>query len=356
MKILVIGLDKKILELNSEVGNRAIQYGALVDIYEILVPNSKKVIQQLASNVRVVGSGGQNKFLQLINIFRIARKSISENKINVISIQDVYFLGLLGVLLSKICAVGLEIQVHGWEKHFGLRKLITMFVLSMANSIRVVSKRLKKELEEEYGISDGKITVVPVLLNGKVENVGVVTKSPNFVFLTVARLVKVKNVDIQILAAAELKKKGIKFEWWIIGDGSEKNRLINLSKKLLVEDVVKFLGWKNKQELALYYRTVDCFVLTSKYEGWGMVVVEAAEAGLPIIMTDVGCAGELIIDKESGLIVKDFQELVLAAVKIMIDKELRVRLSQEVKKVIGKLPSAQEALKLYLESWQKAKL
>ena len=53
-----------------------------------------------------------------------------------------------------------------------------------------------------------------------------------------------------------------------------------------------------------YYKTADLFLLTSNYEGYGMAVVEAMAAGCPVIMTDVGLAGEVLIDKKDGLVVR----------------------------------------------------
>jgi len=97
-------------------------------------------------------------------------------------------------------------------------------------------------------------------------------------------------------------------------------------------------------------------LLTSNYEGWGIVVVEAAAYGLPIIMTDVGCAGELIKNGESGIIIPvvDQKELEKEMIRLVDDTELREKLGRGAKQAIKKLPTKEETLKLYKKSWEKA--
>ena len=117
---------------------------------------------------------------------------------------------------------------------------------------------------------------------------------------------------------------------------------------------MKFLGWKNN--LSEYYGKADVFVLTSNSEGWGMAVIEAAIAGLPIIMTDVGCAGEVIKNNESGLIIPvgDKQKLVETIMKLIDDESLRKKLGVNAGLAVAELPNKEQILELYKKSWQKA--
>ena len=87
-----------------------------------------------------------------------------------------------------------------------------------------------------------------------------------------------------------------------------------------------------------------------------MAVIEAASFDLPIIMTDVGCAGEVIKNEESGLIIPigDRQSLVRAMEILLRDESLRQRIGDGARQAAAALPSKQEILNLYLASWQKA--
>jgi glycosyltransferase involved in cell wall biosynthesis len=80
----------------------------------------------------------------------------------------------------------------------------------------------------------------------------------------------------------------------IVGSGSEESELKNLAQKLGIENAVIFEGWQNN--LASYYKTCDCFLVTSWYEGYGMTLVEAAAVGTKIVSTDVGIAKEVVAE------------------------------------------------------------
>jgi glycosyltransferase involved in cell wall biosynthesis len=69
----------------------------------------------------------------------------------------------------------------------------------------------------------------------------------------------------------------------ISGDGPEKKNL-ELRQNVVIEPSVNF------ETLISYYKAADLFLLTSNYEGYGRTVIEAAAAGLPVVMTDVGLA------------------------------------------------------------------
>ncbi len=95
-------------------------------------------------------------------------------------------------------------------------------------------------------------------------------------------------------------------------------------------------------------------MLTSNYEGWGLAAVEAASYGLPIIMTNVGCAGELIKDGVSGLVVPvgDQKKLTEAMGQLIVDKELREALGQNAAKSVRNLLNKEENLALYKKSFE----
>ena len=84
-----------------------------------------------------------------------------------------------------------------------------------------------------------------------------------------------------------------------------------------------------------------------------MVVVEAAYYRLPIIMTDVGCAGEVIKDGNSGIIIPvgDEDALVRAMERILSDQELRKSLGDSAHEAVQNLPSKEQTMELYKKSW-----
>jgi glycosyltransferase involved in cell wall biosynthesis len=381
MMILNFSLDNKILDKNSSFAKRAIEYGNLVKKYIVIAPGRKNEKIELSEKVIAYGSGGNNKLMQFFKIYKSAKKLLRDEKFNVITVQDQYYLALIGLCLSKKFKIGLEIQVHGFEKYCGLRKLITKYVLPRANSVRCVSQRLKKQLTIEFSVKEEKVTVVPIYSQLSIVNYPPATQASllalragelrinknkdKFVFLTVGRFVPVKNIGMQIEAMKEVAKKYPSAELWIIGDGPEKkNYELQITRpprksacwrcgqaNYKLQKNIKLLGWQD--DLNKYYNMADVFVLSSDSEGWGMAVIEAASFGLPIIMTDVGCAREVIKDNESGIIIPvgDRQKLIEAMLKIIEDENLRKKLGENAKLAVSQLLGKEQILDLYKKSW-----
>jgi len=339
MKVLNISLDKKISDKNSAGAKRMVEYKKLVDKYTVVSLDDKK-----------------GKLKNFFKIYFEAKKFLKQERYDVITVQDVYFVGWLAVKLAKKFNIALEIQVHGFEKFSGIRKILAKKILRNADAIRVVSQGLSRKLVNEFKLRADKITVVPIYTEHITHNIEPGRRTTHndgkFVFLTVGRLVPVKNIEMQIRAIKKLRIKN--YELRIVGDGPLKKRLEIQSEKLGIADKIKFLGWQDN--LAKFYSQVDAFLLTSNAEGWGMVVVEAAQFSLPIIMTDVGLAGEVIKDGESGIVIPvgDQKALEESMVKLIEDKDLRQKLGEGAREAIKKLPTREETLALYLKSWQKA--
>ena len=342
------------LEKNSHLARRVVGYGEIVDKYIVLVPTPKDEEKVLSNKVKVYGVGGRGKILKFLRVFNLAKKLLQGEDYDLITVQDQYYLAWLAWKLARQFKIGLEIQVHGFEKFFGWRKMIAKFVIPRADAIRVVSQRLKKQMIDDFGVKEEKITVVPIYVE-RISHIAYRT-SPDgkFIFLTVSRLVPVKNIEMQIEALAIIVKQFPGAKLWIVGDGVERKKLEKICYELHVTRYVTFFGWQN--DLGKFYSQADAFLLTSNYEGWGMVIIEAASFGLPIIMTDVGCAGEVIKDGESGIVIPvgGQKELEAAMRKIIEDEDLRQKLGEGAKKAVEELPSRGETLKLYLESWRKA--
>lgn len=119
-------------------------------------------------------------------------------------------------------------------------------------------------------------------------------KKENFTltYLYVGRLSKEKNLSFLVEIFNERQEKLI-----IVGDGPE---ISNLKRK--AKNNISFLGYINNKDLKKIYKSADVFVLPSKSEPWGLVIEEALNFGLPIIVSNkVGCKDDLVF-KYNGLI------------------------------------------------------
>lgn len=355
MKVISLGLDNKILNPSSSVARRALVYAANLEEYVALVPGTGQVID-LASNIKVIPSGTKNKVLSFISIYKILRNLLKTNKYQVVTIQDNYWLAVLGVYLARKYQVKVEIQNHGFEKLNYLRKFLASWAFSRADLIRTVSQRLDKFLQTEFKISSNKIYTVPVPI--EVKHLASLPKQFNlkeqypgkFIFLTVGRLVPVKNVALQLKALAVLKNTQAVL--LVVGDGAERPNLEALAKSLKIEEQVVFLGWLDN--LADYYRGSDCLLLTSFSEGFPLVPSEATVYELPIIMTDVGSAGDLIKDQLNGLLIpiNDQSALVKAMHEIISNNALRLKLKQGSRQALGQILEPEQVATIINQHWQ----
>lgn len=127
----------------------------------------------------------------------------------------------------------------------------------------------------------------------------------------VARLEVHKDQPTLIRATAALRKAGRPIHCILIGDGSRRAEYELLAKAEGVEDVVHFLG--SRRDVPEQLGELDVFVFAAKPdEGFGIALVEAMAAGVPIVATDVGACREVLNDGEAGLLVPPGNPLRLA--------------------------------------------
>lgn len=129
--------------------------------------------------------------------------------------------------------------------------------------------------------------------------------------ITVARLVEKKGLEYSIKAVAQLMKIHPALRYNIVGEGPLHQDLSHLVHELQVEDKIKLLGWKNKDEVRALYAEAHIFLLTSvtsstgDEEGQGLVLQEAQAMGLPVVCTNHNGFPESILPGQSGFLVPE---------------------------------------------------
>jgi glycosyltransferase involved in cell wall biosynthesis len=128
-----------------------------------------------------------------------------------------------------------------------------------------------------------------------------VKKKLPFIFINAASLDKNKNHKFLIeVFASNFKDLPVILK--IAGDGPLKYELINLSKRLFIENQIIFLGKLSRISLCKEMLNANCFVLSSIYETFGVVLIEAMASGLPLIATKSG-GPEDIINQNNGILI-----------------------------------------------------
>ena len=127
-------------------------------------------------------------------------------------------------------------------------------------------------------------------------------------FLAVGRFSpKHKGFDLLIKAFAIFAQRNVDWQLVIVGDGPEKNKLMQMIVEEGLEERIRLHPFTN--EIQTYYSSASVYVLSSRWEGMPLVLVEAMSHGLPIIASDIPTCKEVLSD--FGLFFKngDIQEL-----------------------------------------------
>ena len=123
-------------------------------------------------------------------------------------------------------------------------------------------------------------------------------------FLYCGQLIPIKRVDILVKCAMQLIKEGYRFELYLVGSGPIYDELRGMVTPE-AETKIHFVGDVRYEDMAAQYAQKDVFVFPSCDDGWGMVVMEALAAGLPVISTyGVSSAVDFIRDGNNGFIVE----------------------------------------------------
>ncbi len=121
---------------------------------------------------------------------------------------------------------------------------------------------------------------------------------------TVARLIEWKGYRYIIKAASQIVKKYPNAVFMFVGEGDQKNELVELSKKHKVENNIIFTGWMDREWIPSFYSLLDVYVHAASFEPFGFVIPEAMMNGAPVVSTPTGSALDAIVHKENGYLCK----------------------------------------------------
>jgi glycosyltransferase involved in cell wall biosynthesis len=176
---------------------------------------------------------------------------------------------------DKIIAISTEIEDELKQQGIPNQRITKIFNGTDSERFRPLDRKSKEFLRLKHELDPQKLTI-----------------------LTVARLEKVKGIEVLLKALIELAT-GFreKIQCVIVGDGPEMEKLSNLVNDNGLETMVKFTGYKKPDE---FYALSDVFILPSRNEGFSVAVIEAMLSGLAIIMTQVSGSFDQIIHGQNG--------------------------------------------------------
>lgn len=224
---------------------------------------------------------------------------------DVVSTQDPFFRGLLGLILARRFKARFNVQVHAdLSAQSLIKRYIARFVLRRADSIRVVSERIKTHLVQNFRCRTSKISVVPIFVD--IERFKNVQRTPSAepLILWVGRFEKEKDPLLALRVFEAVRKDVPRAKLIMLGAGSLERALRARSRALPVE-------FPGRQDTPPYLAKAHVVLSTSRAESWGAAIVEALAAGVPTVAPDVGIA------REAGAIVSEREHLAEAVVNAL---------------------------------------
>lgn len=282
-----------------------------------------------------------------LSVWQEALRVMRKNHCTQLAISHVLPMGYIALLLRWFHCTSFFVFVHGLDlaraacspwKRFWLRQILDSAHHIIANS------EFTKKLAVQYGARLESVSVIlpcvntnviarseAVVVSDVIARNGVTKQSRDNqnkrLLLSVARLVPRKNHRLILEAVARLRAEFPLLRYTVVGDGPFKDSLVSYSRELEIGDLVEWRGAVTDEERAELYRSADIFVLPTKcegddIEGFGIVFLEAASYGIPVIAGRGGGVEEAVIDGQTGLLIDptSVQELVDALRRLLRDQ------------------------------------
>ena len=334
------GAQKYVYDLATSLPKDSFDVAVALGGNGILIPKLEEAgvrvvpIPSLARDVNPLGD--LKTFFNLIKIFRVERPHIVHLNSSKI--------GIMGGVAARLTRIPKIIfTAHGWafnENRAWVSRLIIKFLSwvtiliahttiavsdSIARDMRWVGAR-RKMVTIKNGIHKG--DTLPQIQAREFLNTLSPAKIPAgaFVFGTIAELHPSKGLSFAVQAISLMSQENPNIHYVILGSGQDHATLAALIDDLGLTDRVHLLGFVDNA--SQYIKAFDCFILPSTTEALGLVLLEAGNAGIPVVATNIGGIPEVIEDQRTGILVpaRNPKALALALFQILESTTTRVGL------------------------------
>lgn len=395
LHVLVVGNDDSVFDFSSPLFQKVSSYTKLFGRLTIIC-RTRKIFSEtliLQGPLTIYAVCTSNPLIFLVRALVLGCRVIKKESFlpRVVTADNPFEEGLIAWLLARLSKLPLHLQIHtdiispffrraSWKEQ--IRYQLAQFLIPRASCIRVVSERIRRTLISNFQNSPSrripgfrpsaakifasdpisKIAVLPIYTDiAKFlyikPNPATEERFKNYVFKIVAvgRFVnKEKNFSMLLEIMRDFVKICPQTLLALIGDGPDKTNYQQLVVSYRLQNNVT-MEMIPQEILPSFLKSFDLFALSSNYEGWGRVVIEAMAAGLPVVMTDVGLAGEVVKNNENGIVVPvgDKGAFISALRELAHDTAKRMRLKNAASKtVLAMSPKTQEEYNLlYKESF-----
>lgn len=294
--------------------------------------NESDYLDEVAKDVKVVRVPGLGRSISPLidaNAFFLLVKEIRKFKPDVIHTHTAKA-GVLGRLAGLLAAPAAK-RVHTFHGHllhgyFGKSKtilviLVEKFLALITHRIIAIGNSVKKDLVDAGIGTDSKYEVIfPGLQPLKISSKEAAKKSldlePNKTYLVfIGRLTQIKRPDRLLEIARYLNSNYPNSQILIAGAGELLDPIKSKSESEGLP--MTFLGWRN--DIGLILSAGDIAILCSDNEGIPLTLIQASQAGLPIVSTDVGSVSDIVIDGVTGYLTKVSSEGLIQGIETLLE-------------------------------------
>lgn len=309
---------------------------------------------------------GLNIFFMYWSVYPVIKILHNKDKYKIIHAYGALPAGFAGQIAAKklnlisICtAIGLDINVIA--KKSAKMETLAKYVLENTGQVITVGKELALETNKLL-ISNKNIKVIYNGVDSQLFDTTTIDpvwprKKLGFnqskrIILFVGRLVREKGVYELIEVFTRVSQRNSETFLAIVGDGNEKESLMQLSERKGIREKIVFAGNISHKELVWWYAASEVVVLLSYYEGVPNVIKEAMSCGRVVVATRTVGISELVVDGQTGVLVEpgNVNEAVVALEKLLVYPELGKKMGICARKLICKKHlNWQETAKAYQE-------
>ncbi len=333
-----------------------------------------KLFDRPSASLTLYGTDSRSRATFVLDLKKRLRTVLADGwRPDVITSQEPWEEGLVAQGLARRCAARDVPQLHfdimsdRWRSESvlnGIKRMLARRVFTRAAHVRVVSEPLKRSLVERWGVDAARISVTPVGVNFQRTSASREESrrrlDPSLagerVVLFVGRLVAAKNLSLWLEVAKRVLSAHSATRFVVVGDGELRASLEARARELGISANVNITGNRPHGDLPDVYAAADVFLLTSHYEGFGRVVLEAMLAGRPVVATRCGGPEDLVVDGHNGfLAARDDADTLAARVCMLLAdpslaEELGARGARFAEERFG-LPALADRL---IDTWQRA--
>jgi glycosyltransferase involved in cell wall biosynthesis len=323
-------------------------------------------LADVASSVRLSSSTSESRVGRLLELRRFIKDTRPDLVVSFLS----YFTVLAAVKTAGVGArvvfvLGTPMSAfladadYHWKtpSHRTLFAMITRAGYNLADAIATTSKGVSDDLTQHFGVRASAIKIVhnPIDFVAMKDAVAEpleagdegAWKHPAIV--SAGRLAEAKNYPLLIEAMALLRRRVPSARLFILGQGDQEPQLRQQIASLGLSDAVRLCGFQRNPWK--YIARADVFALTSRYEGFGNVLIEAMACGVPVVVTSSPGPLEIVRDNVDGVIVPEHTPAAVAVAleAILTDDRRRASMAAAAKEASARY--ALPAIAGQYDSW-----